>query len=282
MTELPIEPLGGADPAATAEALDQDWRRACRLDPDLGRSPDAASDLAYALWRVIRSDDPELATRLSAAATDFVAGHTIGTLAVVLRELLHLTEQGSEQVGTTDVAAALKMERRSRRAQAVLVLSAADAAPDWKELSERDELTGLRNRRGFDRDVAGAIFAAKEDDRSCSIVLIDLDGLKAINDQDGHEAGDAILKTAAAVLGTSIGVGGSAYRWGGDEYALVLSGSTGLQARSVMKRVEDRGDAPAMSWGVGVYPHDGVGAAEVVAAADRAMYAMKDAHHGRS
>ena len=119
-----------------------------------------------------------------------------------------------------------------------------------------DELTGLGNRRALERDLKQELGRAARHDRRFSVAVIDLDGLKRVNDTEGHAAGDALLKRLAAGLSASLRAGDGAYRLGGDEFALVLPETGPAQAAYVLDRLVDAG-APAMSWGVAAFPGDG-------------------------
>jgi diguanylate cyclase len=86
--------------------------------------------------------------------------------------------------------------------------------------SRTDSLTGLRNRRAFDADLDGVDAAGG----SFAVVFIDLDGFKELNDRHGHEVGDAMLRGYGHWLTRMIGSWGAAYRLGGDEFLLLVSG----------------------------------------------------------
>jgi diguanylate cyclase (GGDEF)-like protein len=106
------------------------------------------------------------------------------------------------------------------RSYAVLLASAAT-----------DALTGLKNRREFER-----LLAHNPRDRY-AVLAIDVDNLKPINDEHGHEAGDAVLRAVAAVLGGLVRTGDVLARVGGDEFAAVLAGATLEEADQVAERM---------------------------------------------
>jgi len=100
-----------------------------------------------------------------------------------------------------------------------------------------DELTGLLNRRAFQEALA---HVAPEDDRRerrVTLVLIDLDSFKLINDRYGHLAGDACLRAVGDALRRSVRDRDRAYRWGGDEFAVVLTDSSDEDATMVVERI---------------------------------------------
>ena len=147
------------------------------------------------------------------------------------------------------------------------------------ELALTDPLTALGNRRHFDERLRGELDRADEGEGPLSLVLIDLDRLKSVNDRFGHEAGDELLCAVAACLRQ----GGEAFRFGGDEFALLLPGrakeDAGEVVRAVRQRlatVESPDGAPVQAgFGVATYPNAGVPRDELVRTADRALYREK-------
>jgi diguanylate cyclase (GGDEF)-like protein/PAS domain S-box-containing protein len=106
------------------------------------------------------------------------------------------------------------------------------------ESSLKDELTGLYNRRGLVTLASTLLRAARRLGTEISLIYIDLDGLKKINDQFGHAIGDAALNEAAEVLRTTIRDCDLACRLGGDEFALLLVGSTSISSRTFLQRLQ--------------------------------------------
>lgn len=140
-----------------------------------------------------------------------------------------------------------------------------------------DALTGLLNRRGWDERIAQAQDRANAFGDSVGLAMLDLDGLKKINDIEGHAAGDDLLRRAAAVLGNSVRRDDAVARVGGDEFAILLEGVTLDQ---MYERVDDLVLALA---DVGIAASAGgtiasVGALDLTAAlaeADEQMYRVK-------
>lgn len=137
-----------------------------------------------------------------------------------------------------------------------------------------DELTGLGNRRALERDLRQELARAARHGRQFSVVVIDLDGLKRVNDTEGHAAGDALLRRLAAGLTASLRAGDRAFRLGGDEFAMVLPETSAAHAGRVLARLLDAG-APAMSWGVAGFPADGRSSRTLLDVADQRLYAHK-------
>lgn len=139
--------------------------------------------------------------------------------------------------------------------------------------SHSDELTGALNRRGFIAKAAMEFRRAARHDRPLSIAVLDLDKFKAVNDEEGHAAGDYVLKSLSAQwmsLSRSTDIVG---RLGGDEFAMLMPETDAEQARELMTRLRQFAGHP-WSWGaVEVRPGETIEAA--LARADQAMYDSK-------
>ncbi|GAA4784033.1 GGDEF domain-containing protein [Actinomycetospora chlora] len=170
------------------------------------------------------------------------------------------------------------------------VLEADTAAVDSARALERavsdaesDALTGLLNRRGWER------WLDREDDRfrrfgdPASVVMLDLDGLKEVNDTDGHDAGDRHLRHCAAVLRSTIRSTDPLARLGGDEFALVAQ--VGVEdAQNLVERLREALDSAGVPCSIGSAPFTVAGGFPgACAEADALMYADKRARRaGRS
>jgi diguanylate cyclase (GGDEF)-like protein len=153
-----------------------------------------------------------------------------------------------------------------------------------------DALTGLLNRRGFDERLHEEFDRVAHTDAPLTLVLVDCDGLKAINDTGGHELGDRVLQSIARCLRAHKRLEDVAARIGGDEFAVILPGADSENGARVAERL--RGEvrelpigvlAPvAATFGVASFPADGRTAAELLRAADRALYLAKQAGGDRT
>jgi diguanylate cyclase (GGDEF)-like protein len=168
-----------------------------------------------------------------------------------------------------------------------LVLSAVVAAQrdvegTWRELAITDPLTGLANHRQLVQALESEIRRSRRTAQPLAVVLLDLDGLKQINDRHGHLAGSlAIRRVAEALLGSCRGTD-TAARFGGDEFALVLP-ETGEAAawhvaRGIVDRLATDAEKPnlSISVGVAVYPGNGETVEALLNAADVALYETKE------
>ncbi len=179
-------------------------------------------------------------------------------------------------------------EQRLLEAAARAVRGAAQRGRARKQLEEAamsDVLTGLRNRRAFDADLAAELADAARHRFPVSVLFIDVDGLKRVNDEQGHEAGDALLRAAASALVCGFRTSDRVYRLGGDEYAVLL-GHTGPEAAEAIGRRVRRAAADVaratpgadLSAGMASYPAEVSTDAELRKLADSRMYADKAEH----
>jgi diguanylate cyclase (GGDEF)-like protein/PAS domain S-box-containing protein len=144
-----------------------------------------------------------------------------------------------------------------------------------------DSLTGLANHRRLFEVLHMEICRTKRTEREFSLLLLDLDGLKEINDRFGHLAGNRALCRLAQTLADCCRSLDTAARQGGDEFALVLpetgAAAATLVARRICELLANDAEAPALSVSVGVasYPNDADTIGTLLYAADKALYAMK-------
>jgi diguanylate cyclase (GGDEF)-like protein/PAS domain S-box-containing protein len=144
-----------------------------------------------------------------------------------------------------------------------------------------DSLTGLANHRRLFEVLHAEICRSKRTEREFSLLLLDLDGLKAINDRFGHPAGNRALCRLAQILADCCRSVDTAARQGGDEFALVLpetgAAAATLVARRICQLLAEDNEEPALSVSVGVasYPRDAENVGTLLYAADQFLYAMK-------
>ncbi len=152
-----------------------------------------------------------------------------------------------------------------------------------KRQARLDPLTGLGNRRAFDERLDRAVDSARLNTQPLSVIVADLDDFKVINDSFGHLNGDELLRTAAAAMRAAVRDADACYRWGGDEFAVVLPGVEQDVAEKVAERVSASivascirpgGDPQTLAWGTAeLAPH--MGASDLLASADLALMTRK-------
>jgi diguanylate cyclase (GGDEF)-like protein len=177
-----------------------------------------------------------------------------------------------------------------RQAEAAALLGAhAAASIDAALLLSRerhsastDGLTGLLNRRGFDDVLERELAGARDARAPLTVVVLDCDDLKEVNDRAGHDFGDALLREMGIVLGRVIGSGRTAARLGGDEFAVMIPGiDDGVRAEvdglvaAARTGLADAGFPVTISGGLATYPYDGATGTELLRAADQALYEAK-------
>ena len=162
---------------------------------------------------------------------------------------------------------------------------------DTSRLARSDSLTGLANRHAMEYKLDAIISAYKASQRSCALMMIDLDRFKHINDTLGHPVGDMLLKQVAERLRGVIGSDGEIGRLGGDEFQIILPdcddrGKLGDIAKraialiSAPYAIDDARCVIGASIGIAVAPFDGATREELVRNADLALYASKDGGRG--
>jgi diguanylate cyclase (GGDEF)-like protein len=151
-----------------------------------------------------------------------------------------------------------------------------------------DDLTGLANRRAMDEEIAAALVAARHDGRPFAVVMADVDHFKFINDSFGHAVGDATLAAFARRLADTLRAQDRAFRYGGEEFCVLLPGTDAKAAASLAEHLRAQVARPyngtlrdlTASFGVAVWQpgdvEDGL-----LGRADRALYRAKAAGRNR-
>ena len=150
-----------------------------------------------------------------------------------------------------------------------------------------DTLTNLLGRFEFSKRLISEIQAAAIGDTVLSLIFLDIDFFKRVNDTNGHAAGDAVIVAVAEIIESSVTSEVSASRYGGEEFAILLPGSEreeafllaeGIRARIEANVVGIDSDPPVavtISGGVAAFPADAVDDAELIRMADQALYRAK-------
>lgn len=166
------------------------------------------------------------------------------------------------------------------------------AQEKFRHLAFHDSLTGLPNRAALKARMDVALAEAERSEHEVTIMCLDLNGFKEVNDSLGHEAGDRLLELLARRLGQVIRGDDTAARLGGDEFVLVFPGTGVRTAQRVVDRVLRALHVPyevtdislqmSVSVGIAVFPHDGLDTQSLLRHADAAMYVAKSAGGGAS
>jgi diguanylate cyclase (GGDEF)-like protein len=155
-----------------------------------------------------------------------------------------------------------------------------------------DPLTGLYNRRLFSETFEKELNRGRRYGAPLGLVVLDLHRFKEVNDKHGHPRGDEVLRVAAATLKKALRTSDSAFRIGGDEFALLLPQTDAEQALALSRRVEtvfiellhplQLTVGVSMDHGVATFPQDGEQADQLIRVADERLYRLKQANHGKS
>ena len=228
--------------------------------------------------------------------------HLLYLIAVILPPAVHPPRRAAALIaaGTLALAAPLAYERPTSLLVADIVLQAlftfvlafvtwaiVGAARQMRlELAAEarvDDLTGLCNRRAFEESLRVEVARQRRHGGTLSLLVLDLDGFKGVNDRLGHLAGDRALIGAAAALNSAVRLPDACFRWGGDEFAVLLTDSGRDVAEDVGRRAQaavaervslDDGSAISLRFGAAQL-RNGQTAGELVAAADAALLAAK-------
>jgi diguanylate cyclase (GGDEF)-like protein len=261
--------------AAEVGKVAAEWRELCRWDPELPPEivPPAVEPVIEAVAGALNRPQPlgwgadeEVAAAVD-AFTDRAGPAAIEEL-VCLREALSRRLRGRVPAREAEETWA-RLQMTVDRAMAC---AARRAFSQLEQAACVDALTGVLSRRQFEIDMTRELGRVARHGGRFSLVMVDLDGLKTINDTLGHMTGDARLQTLGAALRDSTRREDTAYRLGGDEFAVLLPGASPDQAQRVMARVCEGAVPARFSWGVAACPSDGSTIEALVEAADARLY----------
>ncbi len=217
------------------------------------------------------------------------AGGTVVDKAIEKSEAVEdKVQEASDELAVMNRA--LKAEVRERHALEVALEAVTEQSQVDRHASLHDALTGLPNRALFHDRLEHGIAQARRHGWKLAVMFVDLDGFKRINDDYGHEAGDAVLRTIAKRLTTSTRSDDTVCRHGGDEFLyLLLEVKREEDVDAIARSLSDVIAAPCeidvngvatsfvvrASIGSAIFPRDGVTAEGLIAVADKAMYVEK-------
>ncbi len=179
----------------------------------------------------------------------------------------------------------------TERVEAQKALAKSEAL--LREQSVRDHLTGLYNRRYMEVTLERELLRASRKNLSLGIIMIDVDDFKCFNDTYGHPAGDKILQEVGSLLLDHVRKEDIPSRYGGDEFIVVLPDASREVSQERAERLGEMAhnfhiqydgqtlEAITLSLGVAVFPEDGTSSADVLKAADDALYRAKRERHDR-
>jgi diguanylate cyclase len=183
--------------------------------------------------------------------------------------------------------ALFRTERRLSHERKLVRTKWLDQRAELLEVATRDELTQLQNRRFYYERLSAELRRAEAQNEPLSILMIDVDDLKAINDEFGHLVGDMVLRSFARILNSSSDEGHVTARLGGDEFAVIMPGADRREADLFSQRLwQSLADAPicetehasiylGVSIGSSGYPWGGSNVEEITHWADTKLYANK-------
>jgi diguanylate cyclase (GGDEF)-like protein len=185
-------------------------------------------------------------------------------------------------------------ETRPLTVLGAVVAGSLELVWSYQEVDRRartDALTGLFNRMHFGEQLERTLTEADRHNQPLSLVLVDVDHFKKVNDTWGHEAGDAVLKHVARILQEGVRAVDICVRYGGEEIAMLMAQTDSVRAVEVAERLRSRIAATVVrhagaeiavtaSFGVATYPETVKGRDQLFPAADKALYIAK--HDGRN
>jgi diguanylate cyclase (GGDEF)-like protein len=215
--------------------------------------------------------------------------------------IIFLTAESSERIdieamnaGALDYLVKGEISSHSMERSLRYALKLAETLEKLRQLATRDQLTGMLNRREFDRILAEEEERSQRFGHPFSLVLVDIDHFKSVNDTHGHQVGDVVLRGVAERQASGLRTVDRAARFGGEEFALIVMQADRAAALELAQRTcaavaaapiaisPEKSLKITVSAGVAEMPANAASGAELVAAADKALYAAKSRGRNRA
>ena len=263
----------------------------------LGRDPDehSVADAAEALHQEAQGLVEDVAANgeqlrrydaaLTACSAGISADRSMESLARAVATLTVETTRASERNRVLEQQLAISTSRVARL---------RDSLSEVKREATTDALTGLCNRKAFDARLRRALSAAKADGTAVSLLLLDVDHFKRVNDTHGHHVGDLVLRLIGRLLSESVKGRDTAARYGGEEFAIILVGAALHAGRIVAEQLRctlegkdfgkrgATGEAASVTISIGVAQvRPGETGSAALARADLALYRAKETGRNR-
>jgi len=238
------------------------------------QGPDGAPEVLdeTQLAQVARSGEPAFSTDRGTLVVPMASGGGVTALLTLKRPTRGFTNQDLFAVSALSGGSAVALANALRYHHST-------------QEATTDSLTGLYNIRELHRRIDAAFARADRSTASISLLLIDFDYFKSVNDELGHQHGDLVLQLGARIARGAARAQDSVARYGGDELAILAADTSAIGAQRLAYRIVDAvhgaavattaGKSLTFSVGVATYPEDALTAQELIAAADQALYLAK-------